>query len=251
MKVLDKIFERPLTLVKTHDYCAVKQPKLTVVMIHGIASNSSTYMNALKYLEGTMSLKEVRFVTFDLLGFGKSLKNDKLNYDYKDQLEALHNAILKLKITTPLVLIGHSLGTFIVTKYADTYKKSVKRLILISPPIYTPEDLVNPVFAEGMKAFEMAISAKNPAYLKERAFRNSMEKIVLNKKNYGTLVNLKTHAVLIYGDEDELIGSHNMPRVLAENPKYLMAIKTNGRHGVSRDKYTQIVGVLEEVLNER
>lgn len=249
MGMMDKIFNKPLTLTKTHDYCAVKKPKLTVVLIHGIASDSTTYARALQYLEGTTSLKEVRFVTFDLLGSGKSLKDDDLNYDYKDQLEALHNAILKLKSGTPLVLVGHSLGTFIVTRYADTYKKSVKQLILISPPVYTPKDFENPAFMVGMRGFEKAVSIKNPAILKEKSFRNSMSKIVMDKRNYKVLTELKTRTVLIYGDEDQLIASYNIPALLKANPKYLSAIKTSGRHGVSRDKYSRLVGVLEGVLH--
>ena len=132
-----------LILFKNHDHCAVKKPTLTVVMIHGIASESSTYNGALEYLEKVDALKNVRFVTFDLLGSGKSLKDDNLNYDYKDQLTALHNAIKKLKVKTPLVLVGHSLGTFIVTRYASKHKKMVRNLILISPPIYTLTDLDN------------------------------------------------------------------------------------------------------------
>ena len=57
-----------LVLEKAYDSCKAKEPELTVIMIHGIASDSTTWNHALDYLEGTMSLKEVRFVTFDLLG---------------------------------------------------------------------------------------------------------------------------------------------------------------------------------------
>lgn len=243
------MFKKKLILKKTHDFSAVKKPKLTVVFIHGIAADSTTWNHALGYLEGTMSLKEVRFVTFDLLGSGESLKSDELNYDYAEQIEALHNAILKLKISTPLVLVGHSLGTFIVTKYADTYKKSVRELVLISPPIYTLDDLENPKFAAGIEAFKDVVSLKNRGILKEKAFNNSMEKIVLNKKNYKTLAEIKTRTALIYGDADRLIGAYNIPRLLKENSKYITAVKTIGRHGVSRDKYNKIREVLEEILN--
>ncbi|MBQ3352903.1 alpha/beta fold hydrolase [Candidatus Saccharibacteria bacterium] len=242
------MWNKKLSLKKTHDFCGSKVPRLTVVMIHGIASDSSTYHKALAYLEGTVSLREVRFVTFDLLGSGASPKNDKLNYDYKDQLEALHNSIEKLKLTTPLVLVGHSLGSFIVTKYADTYKKSVSKLILVSPPVFTIADLENPAFMMGMKAFRDAVGLKNRKYLEEKAFNNSMEKIVLNKNNYKTLAELKTPTVLIYGDADQLIASYNIPKIIKTNSKYLTAIKTVGHHGVSRDKYNKIREVLEETL---
>lgn len=245
------MFNRKLVLKKTYDYCATKEPKLTVIFIHGVAADSSCFNNAIKYLEGTTSLRDVRFIAFDLLGCGKSRTDDALNYDYKEQIEALHNSIEKLKLNTPLVLVGHSMGTFIVTRYADTYKKSAKHLILISPPIYTEEDLKNPAFERGMELFReaVAINVKNRKILEDKAFNAAIKKIVMNKKNYKTLANLKTHTTLIYGDADAFIGVYNLPKVLADNPKYLTAIKTIGRHGVSREKYSKMVGILEGVLN--
>lgn len=240
---------RKLVLSKAHDYSAVDNPKLAVVFIHGIASDSSTFHNSLKYLEGTRSLKEIRFITFDLLGSGKSLKSDNLNYDYNDQLEALHNSIEALKLNIPLVLVGHSLGTFIVTRYADTYKKSVRELILISPPVYTIEDLDNPAFEAGIKVFKDAVSLKDRKILKKKAFNASMDNIVLDRKNYKTLANIKTPTILIYGKLDQFISSYNIPKIVRSNPEYLSVIKTEGRHGVSRDKYSKLVGILEEIIN--
>ena len=240
---------KPLELKKKHDFCASKSPELTVVMLHGLASDSRAYAHALKYLEGTMALRNVRFVTFDLLGSGASYKNNKLNYDYNDQLTAFGNSLAKLKVNTPLVLVGHSLGTFIATRYADTHKKAVKKLILVSPPIYTEKDLDNPAFEIAMKGFKDAVSLKNRAILKDKAFNSSIEKIVKNRKNYKVLSELTTPAVLIYGDLDQIIASYNIPKVLKTNPKYISAIKTSGRHGVSREKYGKIREILEEMLN--
>ena len=237
-----------LTLTKTHDYCGTREPKLTVVLIHGIAADSSDFTHLLQYLEGVTSLKSVRFVTFDLLGSGKSVRDDNLNYDYKEQLEALHNSIEALKIKTPLVLVGHSMGTFIAVRYANTYKKAVQELVLLSPPVYTEDNLADPAFKVAIKMFEEAVSAKNPKILQEKAFQNSIEKIVMDKKNYQNLIDLKIPAVLIYGDKDRFIGSFNYAGLLSANSKYLTTIKTDGRHGIIRDKYTGVERALEGIL---
>lgn len=237
-----------LSLAKTHDYSAVEEPKLTVVLIHGIASDSSTFDEALEYLESKESLKDIRFITLDLLGAGKSDKNDDLDYNYHDQLTALHESILALDVKTPLILIGHSLGTLIVTRYAKHHPGEVQELILISPPTYTKDDFKNPAFGLAIKMFKDAIALKDPEILEEKAFKNSMEKIVLNPSNYETLSKLKTPATLIYGARDQIIASHNLPKLLKINPS-LTAIETNGKHGVSRDKYTKLPKILERILD--
>lgn len=245
------ILNNRLLLKKTYDHCVSGHPKIIVVMIHGIASDSSTYSLILKHLEETESLQDVRFVTFDLLGSGQSLQNDELNYDYKEQLEALHNSIKKLRPSVPLVLVGHSLGTFIVTRYADTYKRSVKQLILISPPVYTERDFANPAFEAGIKTFRDVVSLHNRNIIDEKSFNNSMNNIVLDKRNYKVLAGITKPTLLVYGNLDQLIASYNIPHLIKDNPKHITAVETKGRHGVTMDKFTPIKHKLEEVLDAK
>lgn len=244
------MLNKKLILKKTHDFCASKEPKITAVFIHGIATDSSSFKRALEYLEGTRSLHDIRFVAFDLLGSGSSLKDDTLEYDFDEQLEALDSAIVKLELTTPLVLVGHSMGTFIATRYASEHQKSVKQLVLISAPVYTEEDLKSPAMTIAIDGFKNAVGAKNRKILQEKAFNNSIKHIVLNKENYKTLVGLKIPTILIHGNLDQIIASFNYPKLLASNPTYLRAVQTDGGHGVSRDKYTKMVGIFEEILSE-
>ena len=238
---------KKLILTNTYDVCQSGEPKVCVVMIHGIASDSTTYNEAHEFFETEESLKDVRFVKLDLLGSGLSLKDDALNYNYDEQLEALRNAILELKSEVPLVLVGHSLGTFIVTRYASFYPSEVAKLILISPPIYTEKDYDNPLFLLGMEAFKKSVAARSEDILKEKAFIGSMENIVMDRKNYGVLAKVKVPTVIIYGKDDKLIAPHNIPQLLKQNPN-ITAIRTAGRHGVSRDKYTKIPAILKEVM---
>lgn len=237
-----------LTLAKTSDLLSGDSASLTVVMIHGIASDSHTYDSALKHFKEDAGLKGVRFVTFDLLGAGKSLKDDEnLNYDYDDQVEALNNAIDELGIDTPLVLVGHSLGTFIVTRYTSIYPDKVSELILLSPPIFTKRDFANPAFAAGIEGFKQMVGAKAPEILKEKSFINSMDKIVLDQTNFDVLAGLTTPTTLIFGNGDQLIASYNVPYLLKQNDN-ITAIETESKHGVTHDKYEKLASILKKIL---
>ena len=236
-----------LTLAKTHDFAGSDEPKLTVVFIHGIASDSSAFSKSIAHFEAMKSLKDVRFITFDLLGSGKSKKSDEFNYDYDEQLSALKNSLEEAKINTPLILVGHSLGTFIVTRFASKYAGMVSKLILISAPVYTKEDLNNPAFPLALKAFEDAVSIKNRDIVKEKSFINSMKNIVLDEKNYDTLSKINLPTTIIYGDIDQIIASYNYPTLKKQNPN-IKIHKTVGRHGVSHEKYFLIGEILEKEL---
>lgn len=238
-----------LKLAKTHDFCPSGEPSLTVVFVHGIADDSSRFKKALDYLEGTTSLKNIRFVTFDLLGSGNSPKSDKLNYDFKEQLEALYNSINTLKLKTPMVLVGHSMGCLISSRFADAHKRMVKELILLSPPVFRPEEFESPKFVAGKEGFKQLMILKDPKYKKDKAFNNELEKIVFNKHNYAVYTRLNRPTTIIYGVADKIIATYNIPKLLKEN-SHITAIKTPGTHGVSHDKYPKMVPVLERILNE-
>ncbi len=244
------LLKKPLELKKTHDFCPSGKPRLTVVFIHGIASSSAAFAKTLSYLEGTVPLRDVRYVTYDLLGSGESYKSDKLDYGYSDQLGALEKSLDNLKLSTPLVLVGHSMGAMIAARYAYDHKKVVRKLILCSLPVYTEKDLDNPAFEVAVAGFKEAVGIKNRAVLKEKAFNQSLNKIVKNRKNYKRLVELTTPAILIHGDLDRFIAAHNIPKLVKSNPKYLSDIKVPGGHSMSREKYIKVKEILEKTLNE-
>ena len=250
MNIRHDILKRPLELKKTHDYSASLAPRLTVIFLHGIASDSGTFQKALMYLEGTVSLKDIRFVTFDLLGSGQSYKSDRINYNYTNQLLALDNSIKKLNIKTPLILVGHSMGCLIATRYADKHRRLVDKLILVSPPTFTPKDLDDSRFDEAMNTFRTALAQKDHSIIKEKAFNDSVEKIVKNRKNYQVLIDLPLLITMIYGDKDILIASYNIPRAAKDNCN-ITTIITDGKHGFSHEKYNKIREILEEELHAK
>ncbi|MDO4753166.1 MAG: alpha/beta hydrolase [Candidatus Saccharibacteria bacterium] len=247
--MINKILHKPLKLAKTHDFCPSNQPELVVVFIHGIASDSTSFSKAIEYLGGTTSLKNIRFVAFDLLGSGKSPKSDKITYNFDAQLEALDSAIEDLKVDTPLILVGHSMGCLISVRYANLHKRKVNGLVLVSPPIYRPEDFKLPAFKLGMENFEKVIIQKNRALKDDKAFHDELKYIVMNQNNYKILAELNKPITIIFGLADQIIASYNIPGILKKNPN-ISVIETPTAHGISHDKYAKILEVLEKSLHE-
>ncbi|MFN3708665.1 alpha/beta fold hydrolase [Microcella sp.] len=120
-----------------------------VVMIHGIASSSVTFQNLVPLLE-----PDHRCITIDILGFGKSPAPSDWDYTLAEHAAALDATIRSLKLDRPFILIGHSLGSLIATRYAARHPNGIARLVLVSPPLYLPPETIGDrVDRAGMGAY--------------------------------------------------------------------------------------------------
>jgi pimeloyl-ACP methyl ester carboxylesterase len=111
-----------------------------VVLLHGIASSSATFIHLLPLLSATH-----RVIALDLLGFGLSRDLDPGDYTLDDHAGALDRTIRSLRLHRGFVLVGHSLGALIAVRFAATRRSHVARLVLISPPIYPPPESLAPL----------------------------------------------------------------------------------------------------------
>jgi pimeloyl-ACP methyl ester carboxylesterase len=102
-----------------------------VVLIHGIASSSVTFENVVPLIAGSH-----RVIAIDLLGFGGSPAPDDANYTVEEHVAALARTIDSLKLRDPFVLVGHSMGSLIAARYAAVRRTRLRRLVMVSPPIY-------------------------------------------------------------------------------------------------------------------
>ncbi|MDJ0350979.1 alpha/beta hydrolase [Cryobacterium sp. PH29-G1] len=125
-----------------------------VILVHGIASSSITYYEVIPLLTPNH-----RVIAVDILGFGQSPAPEGCEYRLEDHVEALAATIRSLKLREPFVLVGHSLGSLISTRYAamerhgrtaSTWRRltgrgTVSRMVLVGPPVYvTPSDIGDP-----------------------------------------------------------------------------------------------------------
>lgn len=100
-----------------------------LILLHGLGETSRVFWRELfASLSDNMTL-----IALDLLGFGDT---DKPTHGYQPAAaaHALHSFVNQLGLDTPIVL-GHSLGGIIATRYALLFPDTINGLILYSTPI--------------------------------------------------------------------------------------------------------------------
>jgi cis-3-alkyl-4-acyloxetan-2-one decarboxylase len=102
-----------------------------VILVHGIASSSVTFQELVPRLADSH-----RVIAVDILGFGASPSPADATYSIGEHADALFATIRSLRLRAPFVLVGHSLGSLIASRYTADHPESVAKLVLVSPPVY-------------------------------------------------------------------------------------------------------------------
>lgn len=262
---LHKFLKIPITMRVRYDHCLAKKPEYTVVFLHGIASSYATWREVLPPLAKDKDLSKIRFVALDLIGFGKSEKPDWYGYDYASYRKTLTRTFKKLKINTPIIMCGHSMGCLISIDYATNGDRLIDQLILISPPIIKGSEVASykdqiytklygelrshtdakPVAV--IATFINAISSFEKRSLNTRAFRATMDNIILNKDNYGMAASLKIPMEVIHGRFDPLVIGENL-RKLAERNSHFHLTETFGGHDMMGAKAKKIDKIFKDTM---
>jgi pimeloyl-ACP methyl ester carboxylesterase len=110
-----------------------------VVLIHGIASSSVTFQNVIPLIEN-----DHECIAIDLLGFGGSPIPENSEYTIGEHVAAIERTIRSLRLTGSFTLVGHSMGALIAARFASQFPRQVRKVVLVSPPIYlSPAELTN------------------------------------------------------------------------------------------------------------
>lgn len=264
--LIHRILGVPLRMRVRYDRTVGRgRPELTVVFLHGIASSYTVWRHVIREVAGAKDMKGVRFVAVDLIGFGKSKKPDWFGYDYRQYEKAIKSTLRKLKVRTPIVLCGHSMGSLIAVDFATENPERIQSLVLVSPPFLRPGDLrrlpdefyvkaytdlknhTGNVVVGTIASFISKVSSFDKKALDTEAFRKSMEEIVLNRENWGKILGLEKPVYMVHGRLDPLVLGANL-RAVAKQNKHIVLTECVGGHDVSGVKCRKVARAIREAV---
>lgn len=195
-----------------------------VLLVHGIASSSVTWEFLVPLLAGH------RVITVDLLGFGSSPAPPDATFTIEEHERALEATVRSLRLREPFVLVGHSMGALIASRYAARRPKRLKKLVLVAPPVYLPPGAIgDPIdrltmgfylkayeFLRENKEFTMRAAAGLERLAPIRgvldvseanwdAFVASLQNIVENQTLISDLANVTVPVEVVYGSLDPFL----------------------------------------------
>lgn len=222
-------------MLNTHYVSKPRKARATVLFIHGIGNSGQAWQDVIERLPN-----DVHVVSIDLLGFGDSPSPKWAVYNAKTQVKSLLATYLKLRITTPVIVVGHSLGALVAIEMAKKYPLLVRSLLLCSPPLYDTSDARMSGFRSDSILRQMYQSAYNRPddFVRAAAvamkynlinksfnvtpenidsYMASLETMIINQTSLEDARTLRVPTTIIRGTLDPLVVTKNLKQLAKQN----------------------------------
>lgn len=215
----------------------VKNPKATVLFIHGIGNSGAAWEQVVRRLPN-----DVRVISVDLLGFGNSKRPSWAKYSVKTQARSVLATLFKLRIAHPIIIVGHSLGALVAVEIAKRYPLLVRSLVLCSPPFYKIDEdkrRLIPRSDNALREMYRLVSKHPDQFLRISAlaikfglvnkafnltsdnvstYMGALESSIINQTSLEDTKKLKHPTHIIYGQLDPVVVAKNLKYLKKANP---------------------------------
>jgi cis-3-alkyl-4-acyloxetan-2-one decarboxylase len=213
-----------------------KKPKATVLFIHGIGNTGAAWDEVIERLPN-----DIRVVSIDLLGFGDSPSPKWALYSAKSQARSVLATYVKLRIMTPVIVVGHSLGSLVAIEMAKRYPLLIKSMILCSPPLYQlsdagrklkikPEIILRKLYQSAQKRpddflkisavamkYELMNKSFNVTANNVDSYMATLESMIINQTSLDDAMQLKVPTTIIRGTLDPFVVKSNLKSLTKSN----------------------------------
>lgn len=259
---IHRVFRLPYLLFSKR-YKATGKKRGTVLLIHGIGSSHEMWRDIIPKLINSYDI-----IAIDLLGFGRSPHPSYTTYSAKTHARSVLATILsRYRPTSPIIVVGHSLGSLVAIEFARRYPALVRRLILCSPPLYkiTANTTVTTPDAERLLKSLYRVIRRHPEQLplisdlgkrlglvdvsvsitKENAgaFVETLETTIINQTSINDVILLPHHITILYGYLDPLVLLSNLRYVEQSAPRTIVK-KIHAGHDIHGRYSKELIDVI-------
>lgn len=184
-----------------------------IILLHGFLCSSKYWNHVQPYLTD----QGHRVIAIDLLGFGDAPKPRYSTYNYQEHIAHLDAIFEQLKLNKPFVLVGHSMGALLATRYAVLNPDKVSSLVLLHPPLYKDIEEARKSLRETGRLYRFLLDSRYRrfgwAFIKTFAFYNiakhgrmarerSLKNVIEVSEVFGDLEKVETKTLLLMGLKD-------------------------------------------------
>lgn len=264
--IVHKWLRVPYTLHVTIDR-KVRKPRATVVFIHGIGQSGDAWQEVIAKLPA-----DLRIISVDLLGFGRSPKPHWPVYSVRLQARAFIATALRMRISGPFILVGHSLGALVSVEITRRYPLLVRSLVLCSPPFYKQDLVARKLLPHGdtiLKDLYTAINKFPDQFVKISAlavkyglvnkrfsvtdddvhsYMGALEASIINQTSLHDAIKLKKRMRIIHGILDPVVLAKNLKTLVKKNPKASLNVVVAG-HEVAGLYVPAVIKAIDEAAS--
>jgi N-formylmaleamate deformylase len=261
--------------VRLHYYRTGSRNGIPMVLVHGVTDDGLCWMPVAKALPPDYDL-----ILMDMRGHGKSDSPKDSGYTLENMASELASCVQSLQLKKP-ILLGHSMGAFIILLLAGIYPDIPRAVILEDPPPFwkpshpSPENeasrvaLIEWILGEKRKTEEelfAEVRANNPGWSAEEQELWVDSKLRFNPA-ITALVNFNGPRVM---DFQKIAGKIACPVTFISADKQLGAISgkedinllkewipqlvnhhiAGAGHSIHRDRFAQYMEAIHAVLSE-
>ena len=229
-------------------YKSVKGKSPGLVFVHGLNSD----MNGIKAntIEKYAKKNNLSFIRFDCRGHGKSFGKfeDFTITDWKNDLLEVIDKLTK----GPQILVGSSMGGWLITLAAKSRPKKIKGLIGLA----TAVDFGNDLFKNLSKKNKLEISKKGKTKYSQKGFSYFLKKkffIDANKNNIlKKNIKINKPIILIHGIKDNVVNT-DMPKKIMEKTSskniQIIYLKSSNHRLSSKNDLKVIINSINSLVN--
>jgi len=223
---------------------SIANNKHQIVLLHGFLSSSSYWKKLTPYLHNA----GYDVIPIDLLGFGTAPKPHDAAYDYDTHLAYIDSVLTVLKVNTPFIMVGHSMGALLAARYARTYETKVSEAILLNPPLYVDSTQAYTTLRETNLMYRLLLDSRYRRvgwvllrlsafrFIKSHSHRSrelSLENIIQNPYILNDLADTRTRTLVLVGTKDRQIYRDNL-LALVKNPFVTVSVEEVNHHSPMR-----------------